>query len=309
MESVPLHVWTPTIESLPLQKHTGKKIWLKMECYQPVGSFKIRGIGRLCQYYASQGKKHFVSASGGNAGLAAAYAGRKLGIKVTVFLPNTSKKIFIDAIQAQMAQTKIAGADIDQAHKAAVNFAEEIGGAYIPPFNHPLIWAGHSTMISEIANEGIKPDAVVVAVGGGGLACGILEGMHQYGWYDVPLFAVETEGAASFAAAVEANQLVSLPEIKTIATSLGAKQVAKKLFDWRNAHSIYSLTVTDQAAIAACYSFLDDHRLLLEPSSATALSVIYDLRQELKNYESILIIVCGGVGITLSLLNEFRNEV
>jgi len=82
----PLHIWTPTIESKPLEEITGKKVWLKMECYQPVGSFKIRGIGRICQYFATQGKKHFVSSSGGNAGLAVAYAGRQLGIKVTVFL-------------------------------------------------------------------------------------------------------------------------------------------------------------------------------------------------------------------------------
>ena len=279
-----------------------------MECFQPAGSFKIRGIGRLCQYFLSQGKTHFISSSGGNAGLAVAYAGRKLGIKVTVFLPSTSHKIFIDAIQAEKAETKIAGNVWDEAHKAATQFAEEVNGAYIPPFNHPLIWSGHSTLINEVANEGIKPDAVVAAVGGGGLACGILEGMHQHGWYDVPFFGVETEGAASFAAALEANQLVSLPVIKTIASSLGAKQIAQKLFDWRKLHPIYSLKVTDKAAVAACFSFANDHRVLVEPSSAAALSVVYDLKKQFAEYHSILVIVCGGVGISLNSLNEWANQ-
>lgn len=303
-----LHHWTPTLESMPLKMKTGKKIWLKMDCYQPVGSFKIRGMGRMCQYWLTHGKTHFVSSSGGNAGLAVAYAGRKLGVKVTVFIPSSSNPIYIDAIREQGATVRVEGTVWDEAHAAALKYAEEINGGYIPPFDHPLIWEGNSSLIDEVVESGIKPEAVIVSVGGGGLACGVLEGMHRHGWQDVPLVTVETEGAASFAASVKANELITLPKIDTIATSLGAKRIAQRFFDWRHDHVIQPLTTTDQSAILACQAFANDHRVLVEPSSGAALSVVYDKRLELANYQSILVVVCGGIGISLDLLATYLKK-
>jgi len=224
-------------------------------------------------------------------------------------LPITTKKIFIDAIKSHGADIVVAGNVWDEAHQVALKFAKKINGAYISPFDDPLIWSGHATLIDEVANEGIKPDAVIAAVGGGGLACGILEGMQRHGWYDSPFYGVETEGSASFATALKENKLISLPEINTIASSLGAKQICKKLFDWRKNHPLHALTVTDCQAIRACYTFLDDHRVLLEPSSAAVVSVLYELNDLFCEYDSLLIIVCGGIGISLNLLNNFRKEV
>lgn len=305
---LPLHHKTITLESTPLSHFTGKQIWLKMECYQPVGSFKIRGIGRLCQYYVAQGKKQLVSSSGGNAGLATAYAGRKLGVEVTVFLPTTSKQIYLDAIAAEGARIEIKGDAWDEANAAALAYVEKTGGAYIPPFDHPLIWAGNSTMIDEVAEIGIKPDAVVASVGGGGLACGILSGMERQGWDDVPLITVETEGAASFTTSVKTNEWVTLAKIDSIATTLGAKRVAKTLFEWRNKHVIFPSTVSDRSAVLACQSFLNDHRVLVEPASGAALSVIYEKNEKIMQYKSILVIVCGGVGISPALLTEYLGK-
>ena len=204
-----LHNWTPTLLSQPLSHMLGKPVWLKMECYQPTGSFKIRGIGLLCQHYKDEGVTHFVSSSGGNAGLAAAYAGNKLGIKTTVFLPKTSNQIFINALRLENAQVIIHGDVWDEANEAALSFAKEHNAGFVPPFDHPLIWHGHSTMIDEIAEEDIKPGCVVVAVGGGGLASGVLEGMHRNGWQDVPMITVETEGTASFKESIEHNEVVT----------------------------------------------------------------------------------------------------
>jgi len=85
-----LHIRTPLIESLALSQKLGKEVSLKMENMQPTGSFKIRGIGLLCQTGKDQGIRRFVSSSGGNAGYAAAYAGRKLNVPTTVFVPSTN---------------------------------------------------------------------------------------------------------------------------------------------------------------------------------------------------------------------------
>lgn len=300
--SRPLHVVTPTILSMPLQQLTGKAIYLKMECYQPVGSFKIRGLGRLAQYYVGQGHTQLVCSSGGNAGVAAAYIGKQLGVKVTVFLPTTSKAIFINAIKSYGAEVAVVGDSWDEANAAALDAIDKTGAAFIPPFDHPLIWAGHSTIIDEVVAVGIKPDAVVLAVGGGGLACGVIAGMHNYGWSDVPLFTVETTGTASFKASVDAGELVTLPKVSGIATSLGAKRVAAQLFEYSKQHPISPLVVTDNDTLSACRAFLDDHHVLLEPASGAPLSIIYQQHPSLADYQSILVVVCGGIGMSLSSL-------
>ncbi len=85
-----LHIHTPLIESRPLSLAAGRNIWLKLDALQPCGSFKLRGVGYACEVHHARGARHFVSSSGGNAGLAVAYAGRKLGVPVTVVVPETT---------------------------------------------------------------------------------------------------------------------------------------------------------------------------------------------------------------------------
>ncbi len=285
-----------------MQRASGRRVFLKMECYQPVGSFKIRGIGKLCQEHVASGKRHLVSSSGGNAGYAAAYAARKLGTPITVFVPTTTKPAAIERITDEKATVKIHGAAWDEADQAARNFVKEVNGGYISPFDHPTIWAGHSTMIDEVVDQCEKPEVIVVAVGGGGLLCGILEGLHRHGWGNIPVLAVETEGAASFAKSIEAGHLITLPAITTIATSLGAKRVTDKLWDWTQHHKIIPTVVSDQDAIAACKRFADDHRALVEPACGAALSVVYNTLPQLGDAKSVLVIVCGGMGISLEQL-------
>lgn len=85
-----LHIETPLVASRPLSLASGLDIWLKLDALQPSGSFKLRGIGAACEAYAKQGKRRFVSSSGGNAGIAVAVAGRILGLPVTVVVPETT---------------------------------------------------------------------------------------------------------------------------------------------------------------------------------------------------------------------------
>ncbi len=303
----PLHRKTSTLYSLPISQSIGQNIWLKMECEQPTGAYKIRGIGNLCQYYFKQGVKHFVSSSGGNAGVAVAYAGRMLGANVNVFVPESSHLIFINAIKAQGANVHIKGKVWDEAHQHALEFLAQSEGKYIPPFDDPIIWEGYTSMITEAAEAMPKPDALIAAVGGGGLACGILQGMHQHGWQDVPFYSVETDGAASFAKSIKADKLITLDSIDTIATSLGAKRVTSTLWDWTKKHEIIPLTTSDNAAVKAVRQFANDHRVLVEPAAGAVLSIVYD-NKVLKAYENVLVIVCGGVGISLDLLNKFEHE-
>ena len=302
-----LHEETSLIESDRLNGLTGKKILLKMECRQPVGSFKIRGIGLLCSEFAAAGVSHFISSSGGNAGYAAAYAGRKLGVNVTVVVPDTTPEDMRRIIREQGAVVEVHGSVWDESDVYAAGLSKKLNAAYISPFDHPVVWKGHSTIIDEMVDQNEKPDGIVLSVGGGGLLCGIVEGLHRNNWNDVPIIAVETEGAASFAASVSAGKIVALEKIESVAASLGARQVTQKALDYTRSHTIIPYTVTDEAAVNACVHFLDDHSALVEPACGASLSVVYDNSLTIRAMKTVAVIVCGGIGISEEKLHKWQS--
>lgn len=105
-----LHIETPLIESSVLSRLTRKSVWLKLDALQPSGSFKIRGIGHACEVYAAKGARRFVSSSGGNAGLAVAFAGQELGIPVTVVVPETTTQRAKELLRSENAEVIVHGA-------------------------------------------------------------------------------------------------------------------------------------------------------------------------------------------------------
>ncbi|WP_426190780.1 pyridoxal-phosphate dependent enzyme [Massilia sp. DWR3-1-1] len=298
----PLHILTPLLESAALSR-PGQAVWLKMEALQPAGSFKSRGVGHACSVYARAGARRFVSSSGGNAGIACAYAGRTLGIPVTVVVPETASARAIELIRREGARLIVHGASFQEANEHAQSLLTATC-AFIHPFDDPLLWEGHASMIDEVAAAGVRPDAVVLSVGGGGLLCGVVEGLRRHGWDQVPVIAVETAGAASLAAALAADALVSLPAITSIATSLGARRVAQAAFDVARVHPVRSTVVTDGAAVAACLRFIDDHRVVVEPACGAALAAVYE-GTALAGFDNVLVIVCGGVTATVAQLQQW----
>jgi L-serine/L-threonine ammonia-lyase len=282
---------------------------MKMDCFQPVASFKIRGIGRLCRVLAERGAARIVSSSGGNAGYATAYACRALGVPATVVVPTTTSEFMRAKIRAVGAEVLEHGASWDDAHAHASMLAAEADVAYVHPFDHPAIWDGHASVVEEMADQGPKPGVMIVSVGGGGLLCGILEGMHRVGWHDVPVLAVETEGAESFKAAADAGRLVTLDAIRSVAKTLGARTVTAKLLDWKERHEIVHWIATDRQAVDGCLRFLDDHRVLVEPACGAALAAVYERCGFLRGRGPVAVEVCGGAGVSLELLRQWDRQV
>lgn len=304
-------VTTPLWDSEPLARALGVPVYLKMEALQPCGSFKIRGLGAVCAARVAAGARRLLCSSGGNAGLAVAYAGRRLGVPVTVVVPRSTTAWARERIAAEGAAVVEHGATWAEAHAYALENMSE-GTAYVHPFDDPEIWEGHAPMIDEAAVQlasytGEPPGAVVVAVGGGGLLCGVLLGMQRVGWGAVPVLAVETTGAASLAAAMAADALVSLAKIDTVATTLGAARVAAEALTWTRRRPVQAWQVSDAAAVLACERFLDDHRVLVEPACGAGLSAIYDAAAPLRGLGSALVIVCGGAGVSLALLRAWAE--
>lgn len=303
-----LHIETPLLNSRALSLHSERAIWLKLEALQPPGSFKIRGIGLACEEYARRGASRFISSSGGNAGIAVAYAGRQLGIPVIVVVPETTSARAKALIAQEGAEVIVHGAAWQEANALAQSMLTP-QDAFLHPFDDPLLWQGHAGMIDEVARAGLKPDAVVLSVGGGGLLAGVAEGLQRNGWDDVALVAVETEGAASLAAAVAAREHVALPAMTSIATSLAARQVCAQAFAISQTRLLHSVVVPDQAAVDACRRFIADQRLVVEPACGAALAAVYGKVPQLAPYRNVLVIVCGGVTATTQQLDQWAASL
>ncbi|NWY57691.1 SDSL protein, partial [Chionis minor] len=315
----PFHIISPVLESLPLSKAAGTKVFMKLENVQPTGSFKIRGIGHLCQQAAKKGCRHFVCSSGDWVpGWGAAYAAKKLGLPATVVVPSTTGPATVRKLEELGAVVEVSGQVWDEANRRALELAEMEGWVSIHPFDHPLVWQGHASLVQELKDSlETKPDAILLAVGGGGLLAGVVAGLHQVGWQDIPILAAETWGAHSFHAALEAGRLVSLPAITSVAKCLGAKMVAARALECAQECQVISQVVEDTEAVHAVEQFLDDERMLVQPACGAALALLYTGRLQRLQREgrlrtplaSVVVVVCGGSGIQAAQLRALKSQL
>lgn len=301
---MPLHIETPLLHSPALSDIARTYVWLKMDALQPVGSFKIRGIGHACETYAASGATRFVASSGGNAGIAVAYAGKRLGVPAIIYVPETTTPHAIGQMRAHGAEVLVHGASWQDANERAQQ-EKTASDVFIHPFDDPLLWQGHSTLVDEIIGAGVTPDAIITVVGGGGLLAGIAQGLERNDLSGCTLIAAETRGAESFHAACRAGEPVTLPGITSIASSLGARRVCRGAFDVTRSLSVESHVITDEQAVTACRRFLADQRILVEPACAAALALVYEDLIEASRFDNLVIEVCGGTICTLEDLQSF----
>ncbi|NXW95577.1 SDSL protein, partial [Alopecoenas beccarii] len=321
MDKKPFHIVSPLLESLSLSRAGGTRVHMKLENVQPTGSFKIRGIGHLCQEVIMQGAQALPDpplSTGGNAGLAAAYAAKKLGLPVTVVVPSTTGPGTVRKLEELGAEVEVSGQVWDEANTRALELAETEGWVSIHPFDHPLVWQGHASLVQELKDSlDTRPDAIVLAVGGGGLLAGVVAGLRQVGWQDVPIIAAETRGAHSFHAALAAGRLVTLPHITSVAKCLGAKTVAARALECAQECQVISQVVEDTEAVRAVEQFLDDERMLVQPACGAALALLYTGRLQRLQREgrlrtplgSVVVVVCGGASIQVAQLRALKSQL
>ncbi|HEX7339833.1 MAG TPA: pyridoxal-phosphate dependent enzyme [Rhodanobacteraceae bacterium] len=301
----PLHVRTPLLATTVGNRHVG----LKLENLQPARSFKIRGIGRLCQYHQAHGARALVCSSAGNAGYAVAWAGRALGLPVTVVLPETSAEWMRERIAELGAEVVVEGRVWDDANTLALALARSPDVAYIPPFDNPEIWAGHASLVDELAEQCARPpEAIVLAVGGGGLLLGVLEGLRRHGWTRTRVLAVEPEGAAGLAASLAQGRVVDLPAPHSVASSLCVRHVSEALLPACRDMAVTPVVVSDDACRRACVRLAERYGMVVEPACGAALAPVFDDHPALAGVHDVVSVVCGGQVVTLEDLAEWSRQ-
>lgn len=163
-------------------------------------------------------------------------------------------------------------------------------------------------MIDECLAQGVTPASVLLSVGGGGLLCGVAQGLQQNALPLVPILATETEGAASMHAALRAGQPVALEMVQTCASSLGARQVCPQVLTVSNQQTLVPVLAQDDQTLAACRWLLDTHQLLVEPACGAALApLVCPTPEQAKHVDAlphgpVVVIICGGVGLDAQTL-------
>ncbi|KAF2178641.1 tryptophan synthase beta subunit-like PLP-dependent enzyme [Zopfia rhizophila CBS 207.26] len=322
---------TPLKESYALSQAAACRVFLKLENLQPSGSFKSRGIGsyilaRLDELPDPTIQPHIFSSSGGNAGLAAVHASTTLGLPCTVVVPLSTKPLMISKLKAagafEVIQHGPTWQDADTYLRKEVMAKAGPSTIYVPPFDHPDIWAGNSTLISELSHQlplftphPSPPDVIICSVGGGGLFNGINQGLDACNWSrHTTVLALETEGAQSLHKSLEAGELVTLPGITSEATSLGAVRVTRQTLAYAQRSSVRSVVLPDAEAAMGCWRLADDERIMVEMASGVNVALCYDGRLErvlgrkVRPDDKVVIVLCGGSNVTVDMLAKWRDE-
>ncbi|MEU7161616.1 threonine/serine dehydratase [Streptomyces chrestomyceticus] len=268
--------------------------WLAYEFTQHTGSFKARGAANFIAAHREGGtlpEAGVVIASGGNAGLACAWAAGRHGVRATVFLPETAPPVKVARLRLLGADVRQVGTEYAAALEASREHAVRSGALEAHAYDHPLIAAGAGTLLEEIRAALPGLDTVVVAVGGGGLFSGVAAAAHHHG---VQVVAVEPENCRALNAAIEAGRVVDVPVDSVAADSLGARRASRMALDWALRAEAVSLLVPDEAIVAARRSLWDDRRLAVEHGTAAALAALRSGAYRPAPGERVCVVVCGA---------------
>ncbi|MFD6468500.1 serine/threonine dehydratase [Streptomyces goshikiensis] len=267
-------------------------VWYALEYLQHTGSFKARGARNFLAAHHRAGtlpEAGVTIASGGNAGLACAWAARAQEVPATVFLPANAPRVKVERLRGYGAEVRLVGDRYADALAACEEFAAASGALASHAYDHPLIAAGAGTLLDEIRAALPGLDTVVVAVGGGGLFAGIATAAREHG---VRVVAAEPENSRALNAALEAGRVVDVAVDSVAGDSLGATRVSADALAAARYEGVRSVLVPDQAITAARRALWEEHRIVVEAGAATALAALRTASQPLG--ERVAVVLCGA---------------
>lgn len=262
---------------------------LKLELTQHTGSFKPRGAfnNLLSRPVPAAG---VAAASGGNHGIAVAYAASVLGIPAHIFVPTLASPVKIARIRAEGGEVTVEGERYVDALALAEAFIERTGALGVHAYDSVETVAGQGTVAREWERQAPELDTLLVAVGGGGLIAGIAA------WHGgkVRVISVEPERSRALHAAMEAGRPLDVPVGGIAADSLGARRIGDVPFETIMVHVAKAITVTDEAIEEAQRRLWRDAHIAAEPGGAAALAALTSGVYQPESGERVGVLICGG---------------
>jgi threonine dehydratase len=285
---------TPLLPLPSLRGDMPAALRLKLENLQITGSFKARGVfNTLLQLSPAERERGVVAASGGNHGAALAYGAWRLGLPATIFLPERASADRVARIAAWGAQVIKHGAVWDDAHARATEHAAANGSTYVHPFDAERTLIGQGTLGLELLDDVPALDCVLIAIGGGGLIAGMATAIKQLR-PQVRIIGVEPGGAASMRYAVEAGQVLPLPEVHTIADTLAPRAVCERTLALTRRYVDEIVTVSDAQMVAGMRWLWAECNQLVEPAGAAVIAALQSGAVNVGAYTHPVALICGG---------------
>jgi threonine dehydratase len=269
-------------------------VWFKLEFLQHAGSFKTRGMLNQIVSAAERGDlpaAGIIAASGGNAGLAAAYAARELGVPAEVYVPVTAPAVKVAKLTKLGARVTQVGNEYAEAYAAATVQADVTGALFCHAYDDARMVAGNGTLGLELLDQ--IPDGfdtVLVAVGGGGLIAGVTAALRDR----ARIVAVEPVTSAALHEAMKAGEPVDVAVSGVAADSLGARRAGRIAYDLATSAGVTSVLVDDQAIVDARRILWDEYRIVVEHGTATAHAALTSGAYVPQDGERVVVLLCGA---------------
>ncbi len=287
---------TPVLEVGPMRTPVipESRLVLKLDCLQPTGSFKVRGgVNTLLSLPEERVRRGLITASGGNHGLAVAYAARIGGTRAVVYLPTSAPADKAEKLKTWGAEVVIEGAVFDEAAVAALARAEAEGLTFVHPFAPPSVIAGQGTLGLEIVEQIPDVDTVLVAIGGGGLIAGVATALKALR-PKVRIVGIEPVGAPTHHASRAAGRPVTLEAITTVAGTLAPRRTEQINYDLVSAHVDDLVLVSDEAMREAARWLWFECGLAAELSGAAGIAALATGAVAVRPGSTVCALVCGA---------------
>jgi len=296
----------PLLPPTPLQKNAflseryNADILLKREDLTPVRSYKLRGAANFFGKALASGdrSRRFVCASAGNHAQGFAYVAAHEGVTGTVFMPTTTPRQKIHKTQTfggDAITIRLVGDTFDQSNRAAVAFAQESGAVFVPPFDHPDIIEGQASVALEILEAmETPPDLLVIPVGGGGLAAGVVQVFEALAPQTEIVF-VEPAGAPSFQKSLVAGRRVTLDHIETFVDGAAVARIGEHTWSaLSHRHPAQVVLVPEDRLCETILEMLNIEGIVLEPAGALEIDALRSLPPERLAGRTVVCITSGG---------------
>ena len=296
---------TPLQYSRTFGEMAGCTVYLKPECLQKNGSFKIRGAYTVLSSLSDEDKRRgVVTCSARNWAQGVAYGSQLLGINALIVMPKHVSKTKLEATKGYGAEMLLHGSTSTELFQKAWELSEEKKMTYLHAFDEPAMIIGHGSVGLEILDEEPDIGVIVVPVGGGALIAGIALTARQIN-RAIRIVGVQPSGSAAMYTSLKRGRVVEIDKVDTIAEGLAVKRSGERTFHIIKDHVEQIVLVTDDEIKSAMLLLLERAKLLVEPSGAAPLAAVLNRRITKLTPDTKVAVALSGGNIDLSVLKQF----
>ena len=275
------------------------KVYLKTECLQVTGSFKVRGAYyKISQLSEEEKKRGVIACSAGNHAQGVAIAATRSGVKSLICLPDGAPISKVESTKALGAEVCLVKGVYDDAYAKALELKDEYGYTFIHPFDDVDVIAGQGTIGLEILDQLSDVDAIVVPVGGGGLISGLAFAVKSLR-PDVKVYGVQAAGAPSMFNAMRDHKIETLESVSTIADGIAVKTPGEHTFEYVSKYVDGIVTVTEDEICSAILALIEKQKMIAEGAGAVSVAAVMFDKVPVKGKKVCCLVSGGNIDVTI----------